>query len=70
MSAFINEKLSNQYGFWRVLKFHKIDTHHDARWKCKCTLCGNIYSVKGYTLRNGQSTKCKHCAIRKRSNGR
>lgn len=70
MSAFIKEKRGNRYGYWRVLAFHKIDRHNDARWRCECTLCGNIYSVKGYALRNGQSTKCVSCAARKRLNGR
>lgn len=70
MNMFINERPGNRYGHWQVLKFHKIDSHGDARWFCKCELCGGIHSVKGFTLRNGQSTKCMCCAIRKRLNGR
>ena len=60
----IQEKIGNRYGNWTVLEFHKIDKHHDARWFCKCNGCGEIYSVRGYTLRNGQSTQCEHCARR------
>lgn len=66
MSAFIDEKPGARYNNWCVLKFHKIDNHHDARWFCRCELCGDVYSVKGYTLRNGQSTKCSICATKRR----
>lgn len=62
----IDEKLGARYDNWTVLEFHKIDNHNDARWFCKCELCGDIYSVRGFTLRNGQSTKCKRCARRRR----
>ena len=65
MSAFIKEKVNSHYGNWTVLKFHKIDNHSDARWWCKCELCERIYSVRGFTLRNGQSTKCKKCVRRR-----
>jgi hypothetical protein len=65
MSAFIKEKINSHYGNWTVLEFDQIDSHSDARWWCRCEICGEIYSVKGYTLRNGHSTKCLSCAKRR-----
>ena len=62
----INERNGAQYGYWTVLKFHKISPHGDARWWCKCELCGNTYSVNGFALRTGKSTKCQDCARRLR----
>jgi hypothetical protein len=66
MKAIIKEKTGKVYGFWTILSFHRIDSHGDARWWCKCNLCGDKHSVRGYTLRNGQSTKCFSCARRMR----
>lgn len=64
MRPFIREKKGAKYGEWRVIKFHRIDGHGDARWWCKCNLCGEVYSVRGFALRNGTTRKCKPCAIR------
>lgn len=61
-NTYINEIPGTRYKHWTVVKFHKIDSHNDARFICKCELCKQEYSVKGYTLRNGSSTKCKKCA--------
>lgn len=61
MGAFILEKAGKKYGHWRVHSFHQMDSHGDARWWCKCELCGNLYSVRGFSLRNGRSTRCIHC---------
>lgn len=69
MKKIIQEKSNEHYCFWTVLSFHKIDKHGDARWFCRCEICGDIYSVKGFTLRNGQSTKCKKCARRRYGRG-
>lgn len=62
MGKMIQEKPGNRYNWWTVLSFDKVDSHRDARFWCRCELCGNHYSVKGYTLRNGTSTKCVQCA--------
>ena len=62
----IVEKSGARYGNWTILNFHKIDSHHDARYWCRCELCGEIYSVKAFTLRNGRSTKCSACARERR----
>lgn len=66
MSVFINEKKGTIHGHWKIIGFDKIDSHGDARFDCICGLCGRIVSVKGFTLRNGQSTKCLACAIKQR----
>lgn len=66
MSAFISEHKGNKHGNWTILRFDRIDSHHDARWFCRCEKCGEIHSVKGFTLRNGQSTKCINCACKER----
>lgn len=66
MGYFIEEKMGRKYGHWEVLGFDKIDSHTDARWKCKCLLCGKVYSVRGFALRNGTTHCCKACAIRGR----
>ena len=57
----IQEKENTKYGFWTVLEFDRVDEHHDARWLCRCELCGEIHSVRGFTLRNGKSTHCRFC---------
>ena len=61
MSAFVKEQSGKKYGYWRVVSFHKIDPHGDARWWCKCESCGHIYSVRGFSLRNGSTKHCRHC---------
>lgn len=70
MGVFINEKPGARYGYWMVLKYHRIDEHSDARWWCKCELCGDIYSVRGFQLRNNKSTKCWNCSKRRLRRGR
>ncbi len=67
MGAFIDEKKGTIHGYWKVIGFDKIDSHHDARWRCKCLLCGRIVSVRGFSLRNGRSTKCVACARKERN---
>lgn len=62
----IKEESNAHYGYWTVLKFHKISPHGDARWWCRCELCGQMTSVNGFSLRNGTSTKCRDCARRLR----
>lgn len=64
MGPLIKEKAGAQYGNWTVIKFHMIDGHGDARRWCKCGLCGDVYSVRGFALRNRTTSKCKPCAIR------
>ena len=65
MRTVIQEKINSRYGSWTVLKFHRIDWHGDARWWCRCELCKEVYSVRGFSLRNGTTTMCKPCAIRR-----
>ena len=61
MSKFIKEKEGQRYGYWRVIGFYGFDNRHNAMWLCKCEMCGNIYPVRGFTLRNGKSHHCRSC---------
>jgi len=64
MTHMIYETPGTRYGHWEVLSFHEVDSHGDARWWCRCSICGGIYSVAGFRLRNGKSTKCWPCHLR------
>lgn len=60
-------QLNNQkFGFWEVIEkdIEKSKEKHQSYWKCKCTLCGEIYSVRGSALKAGKTTKCVHCSTR------
>lgn len=63
MSKYIPEPSGKIYGHWQVICFDRIDSHGDARFWCKCLVCGDTYSVKGYTIRHSYSTKCKACQL-------
>ncbi len=54
------------FGYWDVLEKDVTlsEQSHMSYWKCKCQLCGNIYSVRGTALNTGKSTKCQHCSSR------
>lgn len=58
MSAFIKEKPGTMYGDFKIIEFKCIDSHHDAIWFVKCSHCGKIHAVRGWTLRNGKTRKC------------
>lgn len=70
MRTVIQEKTEHHYGNWVVIGFDRTDNHGDARWWCRCELCGEIYSIRGFSLRNGTTTMCKPCAIRRLKRGR
>lgn len=45
---------------WKVLRQSlKKDSSGNLYWICKC-ICGKIKSVRGTTLRNGESKSCSH----------
>jgi|ERR1041384_5147882 hypothetical protein len=56
-----------KYGTWTVLEYDKEKSNSitGKYWKCKCG-CGLIKSVQRSTLRNGESTRCRKCAIENR----
>lgn len=56
----IKDETGNKYDYWKVLRFHDV-YKGNARWLCKCTLCGNTYIRYGFALRAGKTTKCNHC---------
>lgn len=58
MGIIINEKPGTVYGDFTIIKLHRIDWHHDAYWFVRCSHCGKIHSVRGWTLRNGKTRKC------------
>lgn len=61
MSARIHEKPDKKYGYWRIIGFDKLDKNNNAMYTCECTLCGRQYSVRGFAMRTGRSTHCRHC---------
>ena len=61
MSSIIFEEPGTIYGSWKVISYDKVDKKHNAMFLCECTECGNIYSVRGFTLRNGHSKHCVRC---------
>ena len=60
----LNDLTSKTFGNWKVLCKDKTDKNGYAYWLCKCTLCGKEKSVRGATLANGRSTKCRACVPR------
>lgn len=51
--------VGQHFGYWTVIErdIENILRGHSAYWKCKCA-CGNIKSVRGDTLLNGESISC------------
>ena len=46
-----------KFGRLTVLGFDKQDNYRQYMWLCKCD-CGNIVSVRGYSLRSGNTQSC------------
>ena len=54
----IKDELGKTYGFLTVLE-QDPNLHGDCiYWICKCELCGNIKSINGRRLRNGDTKSC------------
>lgn len=51
------------FGSWTVQEYVGA-----SRWRCLCS-CGTIKLVKGITLRNRTSTKCRHCCKNRITHG-
>lgn len=51
-------------GFWEVLEkdIEMSQNKHQSYWKCKCGLCGEIYSVRGSSLNTNKTQKCGKCS--------
>jgi len=59
----IQYELAGQiFGNWKVLRLGKRNERREYFWVCKCLQCGSLKEVRGSTLRNGTSTKCRSCA--------
>lgn len=58
----IKNEIGNTYGFLTVLKKDEIPANQFAdrcvHWICKCGNCGEIISVSGRSLRNGDTQSC------------
>lgn len=54
----------SRIGFWELIEKdeEKSKKSHNSYWKCKCHLCGNIYSVRASSLKNGKTKKCGICS--------
>lgn len=53
-----------KFGYWKVLNFSHICEYGDAKWTCRCEICGRMYAVRLDSLQSGRSTKCKKCCKR------
>lgn len=56
MSKFI-DLTGQRFGRLLVLGFDKKDRFRQFMWLCKCD-CGNVVSVRGYSLRSGNTQSC------------
>ena len=57
-----NDLKGRKFGEWTVIKRGSKTSSGNQNWICKC-LCGRKFEVRGYTLKSGASTKCKHCVV-------
>lgn len=55
------------FGTLKVIERAGNDRHGNARWVCRCEVCGREVVVRGYDLRNGGTRSCglKRCRERK-----
>lgn len=51
-----------RFGKWTVLERRGKASSGNYKWLCRCD-CGTEREVDGNTLRNGSSTKCRHCFV-------
>lgn len=59
----MNNKLNlegKMFGKFTVIKQDGVDKEGSTLWACACR-CGNIVTVKGTSLKSGNSTQCKLC---------
>jgi len=49
------------FGEWTVIERAANSKSRSTRSRCRCS-CGAVKTVKGYTLRNGTSQRCRRCA--------
>lgn len=57
------------FGYWEVEGFSTFDRKHNAKFVCRCSLCGDRYDVYSLNLQSGHSTKCRRCALLERRYG-
>lgn len=62
------EMTGRRFGLWTVLGPDlSISDQGCAFWVCRCEGCGTIKSLRGTMLRQGKSTGCRSCALRRRA---
>ena len=54
--------IGRRFGELVVVAMAPTGSTRHARWVCRCD-CGRMYIVRGALLRDGTTTRCKHCAV-------
>lgn len=57
-----NDLKGKKFGEWTVIERSSKTSSGNQNWLCVCS-CDREFEVRGYTLKNGSSTKCKHCVV-------
>lgn len=63
----ILEKPKSMYGYWEVIdNTYQSDKGGNHFIEVRCTSCGQVTKVRGFSLRLGKSHACRRCAARMR----
>lgn len=54
------------FGEWTAIEYVPDAPTHQTTWKCKCS-CGSVGYVQAYSLKRGNSKRCRDCANKKLS---
>ncbi len=63
----MDSMIGRQFNNWIVLAFSHIGRCREKYYLCKCK-CGKIKSVRGHSLRHGNSGQCQACSASKTRN--
>jgi hypothetical protein len=64
LSSRLQDLTGERFGLLLVLG--RVPNTSPLMWKCKCTGCGRIREVAGFSLRSGRSLSCGSCGKRKK----
>jgi hypothetical protein len=64
LSSRLQDLMGECFGLLLVLG--RVPNSSPLMWKCKCTGCGRIREVAGFSLRSGRSLSCGSCGKRKK----
>lgn len=56
-------KPGTRFKKWTVLGLADAKPYENTKYVCQCD-CGAHHEVAGFTLKNGRSTQCNHCATK------